>query len=368
MGLRISVSRTLLGAFCALAILPATQAAEQPIRFYNWSDYIGPDTLKNFEKDGGAPVQYDVFDTNEMLEAKLLSGHSGYDLVVPSSQFLPKQIRAGAYQPLQRELLPNWKHLDPRLMARLEAADPGNKYAVPYMWGTLGIGYNVEKIRAALGADAPVDSWALVFDPANLAKLKGCGVAFLDAPVKIIPQAMHYMGMDPNSSNPEDYKKASALLQKLRPSVTYFSSSKYTADLANGDICVAIGYSGDVMQAQTRAKEAGKNIDIRYVIPKEGANLWFDMIAIPKDSTNPAGAHALINYLLRPEVIAPVSDYVGYANPNKDATALLSPEVRDNPGIYPSDAVIAKLFVSADLPPAIQRVITREWSRIKSGQ
>lgn len=360
--------RILLAAFTLSLAVPAVQAAEAPIRFYNWSDYIGPDTLKNFEKDSGVAVQYDVFDTNEMLEAKLLSGHSGYDLVVPSSQFLPKQIRAGAYQPLQRELLTNWKHLDPRLMARLEEADPGNKYAVPYMWGTLGIGYNVEKIRAALGENAPVDSWALVFDPANLAKLKGCGVAMLDAPVKIIPQAMHYMGMNPNSSNPEDYKKASALLQKLRPSVTYFSSSKYTTDLANGDICVAIGYSGDVMQAQSRAKDAGKNVDIRYVIPKEGANLWFDMIAIPKDSTNAKNAHALINYLLRPEVIAPVSDYVGYANPNKDATALLSPEVRDNPGIYPSDEVISKLFVSADLPAAIQRVITREWTRIKSGK
>ncbi|MCL6692938.1 polyamine ABC transporter substrate-binding protein [Pseudomonas sp. R3.Fl] len=359
--------RVLLASLSLLACAVA-QADDKLVRFYNWSDYMGPDTLKDFQKDSGIKVQYDVFDTNEMLEAKLLSGHSGYDLVVPSSQFLTKQIKAGVYQPLDRSKLPNWNHLDPRLMQRLEAADPGNKYAVPYMWGTVGIGYNADKVKAALGADAPVDSWDLVFKPQNLAKLHDCGVAFLDAPVKIIPQALHYLGLDPNSHNPDDYRKASALLQKLAPSVTYFHSSRYPTDLANGDICVAIGYSGDVMQAQSRAKEAGKHIDIRYVIPREGANLWFDMLAIPRDAQNPAGALALVNYLLQPQVIAPVSDYVGYANPNKDATALLDPKVRDNPGIYPSDAVIDKLFVSADLPPNIQRVITREWTRIKTGQ
>lgn len=355
-------------ALCLAATLTQVQAATPVVKMYNWSDYIGPDTLKNFEKDSAIQVQYDIFDTNEMLEAKLLSGHSGYDVVVPSSQFLSKQIRAGAYQPLQHNLLTNWKHLDPRLMQRLEAADPGNRYAVPYMWGTVGIGYNEEKVRAVLGKDVVLDSWSMVMDPANLAKLKSCGVAFLDAPVKIIPQTLLYLGLDPNSTRPEDYKKASALLMQLRPSVTYFSSSKYTADLANGDICVAIGYSGDVMQAQTRAREAGKNMDIRYLIPKEGVNLWFDMLAIPKDAKNPADAHKLLDYLLRPEVIAPISDYVGYANPNKDATALMDPKVSGNPGIYPGDEVINHAFVSADLPDTIQRLITREWNRIKSGQ
>ncbi|CAI8717316.1 putrescine ABC transporter periplasmic binding protein [Pseudomonas sp. IT-P12] len=358
----------LAAALCLAAVLPQVHAAEPVVKMYNWSDYIAPDTLKNFEQTSAIKVQYDIFDTNEMLEAKLLSGHSGYDLVVPSSQFLSKQIRAGAYQPLQRNLLGNWKHLDPRLMQRLEAADPGNRYAVPYMWGTVGIGYNEEKVRAVLGKDVVLDSWSMVFDPVNLAKLKRCGVAFLDAPVKIIPQALLYLGLDPNSTRPEDYKKASALLMKLKPSVTYFNSSKYTADLANGDICVAIGYSGDVMQAQTRAKEAGKQADIRYLLPKEGVNLWFDMLAIPKDAGNAAGAHQLIDYLLRPEVIAPVSDYVGYANPNKDATALMDPKVSSNAGIYPGDEVISHAFVSADLPDAIQRLITREWNRIKSGQ
>lgn len=359
-------------ALCSVAVLPAglsvAQAADGVMKMYNWSDYMGPDTLKEFQQDSGIKVEYDIFDTNEMLEAKMLSGHSGYDLVVPSSQFLSKQIRAGAYQPLQRSLLTNWNHLDPRLMKRLEAADPGNRYAVPYMWGTVGIGYNAEKVKAVLGKDVVLDSWSMVFNPANLAKLKSCGVAFLDAPVKIIPQALLYLGLDPNSTKPDDYKKASALLTKLRPSVTYFNSSKYTADLANGDICVAIGYSGDVMQAQTRAHEAGKNLDIRYLIPKEGVNLWFDMLAIPKDAGNVANAHAFINYLLRPEVIAKVSDYVGYANPNTDATALMDPKVSGNPGIYPSDEVISKAFVSADLPDNIQRLITREWNRIKSGQ
>ncbi|SEP67205.1 putrescine transport system substrate-binding protein [Pseudomonas sp. NFACC02] len=355
-------------AWCSVAFLPAAHAADGVMKMYNWSDYIAPDTLKNFEKDSGIKVQYDIFDTNEMLEAKMLSGHSGYDLVVPSSQFLSKQIRAGAYQPLQRSLLSNWNHLDPRLMKRLEAADPGNRYAVPYMWGTVGIGYNEEKVRAVLGKEAVLDSWSMVLNPDNLAKLKRCGVAFLDAPVKIIPQTLLYLGLDPNSVKPDDYKKASALLMKLRPSVTYFNSSKYTADLANGDICVAVGYSGDVMQAQTRAKEAGKNVDIRYLIPKEGVNLWFDMLAIPKDAANVTNAHAFINYLLRPQVIASVSDYVGYANPNTDATTLMDPKVSGNPGIYPGDDVISKAFVSADLPDNIQRLITREWNRIKSGQ
>jgi putrescine transport system substrate-binding protein len=347
--------------------LSTAQASPGVVHVYNWSDYIGPDTLAQFQKASGFKVEYDVFDTNEMLEAKLLSGHSGYDVVVPSSQFLTKQIKTDAYQPLQIDKLPHFTHLDPRLMQRLEAADPGNRYAVPYMWGTVGIGYNVEKVRAALGENAPVDSWDLVFKPENLAKLHGCGVAFLDAPVKIIPQAMQYLGLDPNSTRPEDYEKASQLLQSLRPSVTYFHSSRYTSDLANGDICVAIGYSGDIMQAQSRAKDAGKSTDIHYSIPKEGANLWFDMLAIPRDASNVDGAYAFIDYLLQPDVIASVSDYVGYANANKDATALLDPAVRDNAGIYPSDAVLQNLFVSADLPPKIQRVITREWTRIKSG-
>ena len=359
---------SVLVTLCCAAVVPMTLAADPVVKVYNWSEYIAPDTLKNFEKDTGVKVQYDIFDTNEMLEAKLLSGHSGYDVVVPSSQFLSKQIRAGAYQPLQRALLDNWKHLDPRLMQRLQAADPGNRYAVPYMWGTVGIGYNEQKVRAVLGKDAVLDSWSMVFEPGNLAKLKSCGVAFLDAPVKIIPQVMLYLGLDPNSVKPDDYKQASARLMELRPSVTYFNSSKYTADLANGDICVAIGYSGDFMQAQTRAKEAGKSIDIRYLIPKEGVNLWFDMLAIPKDASNVANAHAFINYLLRPEVIAPISDYVGYANPNTDATPLMDAKVSGNPGIYPGDDVISHTFVSADLPEPIQRLMTREWNRVKSGQ
>jgi len=359
---------SLFVALCCAVIVPMGQAADSVVKVYNWADYIGPDTVKNFEKDSGIKVEYDIYDTNEMLEAKMLAGHSGYDVVVPSSQFLSKQIRAGVYQPLQRDLLDNWKHLDPVLMKRLEAADPGNRYAVPYMWGTVGIGYNEAKVRAVLGKDVPLDSWSMVFDPKNLAKLKSCGVAFLDAPVKIIPQALLYLGLDPNSVKPDDYKKASKLLMSLRPSVTYFNSSKYIADLANGDICVAIGYSGDVMQAQSRAKEAKKDVDIRYLIPKEGVNLWFDMVAIPKDAPDVANAHALINYLLRPDVIAPISNYIGYANPNKDATALMDAKVTSNPGIYPTAEVISHTFVSADLPENIQRLITREWSRVKSGE
>ncbi len=233
----------------SLAGLFAGNASADPkvLHVYNWNDYIAEDTIANFEKESGIKVVYDVYDSNETLEAKLLAGRSGYDVVVPSNSFLAKQIKAGVYQPLDRSKLPNYQNLDPQLMKTLEVSDPGNQYAIPYLWGTIGIGYNPAKVKAALGDNAPVDSWDLLFKPENLAKLKGCGVALLDAPQKVFAQTLHYLGLDPNSQKPEDYRKASALLQQLKPSVTYFSSSKYITDLANGDVCVAMGYSGDVM-------------------------------------------------------------------------------------------------------------------------
>ena len=358
--------RSLAGMLLGMLIGTSAVAAPQ-LHIYNWSDYIGEDTLAEFAEQTGIVPQYDVFDSNETLEGKLLAGKSGYDLVVPSNHFLGRQIRAGVFQKLDRNLLPNWKNLDPQLLRQLERNDPGNQYAVPYLWGTNGIGYNVEKVKAALGVER-IDSWAVLFEPENIKKLSACGVAFLDSADEMIPAMLNYLGLDPNSQNPDDYAWAEAKLLAIRPYVTYFHSSKYIADLANGDICVAAGYSGDVMQAADRAEEAGKDVEIAYSIPSEGANLWFDMLAIPADAKNVAEAHRFINYLLEPAVIASVSDYVGYANPNPKADALMDPEVRGNSSIYPPQEVLDRLFVSAELPANVQRLMTRSWTRIKSGQ
>ncbi|WP_238474239.1 polyamine ABC transporter substrate-binding protein [Pseudomonas cavernicola] len=351
----------------ALLSLSAAAQAESTVHVYNWSDYIGETTLADFQKETGTKVVYDVFDSNETLEGKLLAGRSGYDIVVPSNHFLGKQIKAGAFQKLDKSKLPNWSNLDPALLKQLEVNDPGNEYSVPYLWGTNGIGYNVEKVKAVLGVDK-IDSWAMLFEPENIKKLSQCGVSFMDSPDELFPSVLNYLGLDPRSTNPADYQKAEAKLLAVRPYVTYFHSSKYISDLANGNICVAFGYSGDVFQAASRAEEAGKGVKIDYVIPKEGGNLWFDMMAIPADAANPEQAHAFINYVLRPDVITKVSDYVGYANPNPKSLELLDESVRSNPAVYPSKEVLAKLYVSAELPPKVQRLMTRSWTKIKSGK
>nr|WP_218644030.1 polyamine ABC transporter substrate-binding protein [Pseudomonas gingeri] len=354
----------LVGAGLTLTV--SIQAAPT-VHIYNWSDYIGENTLADFEKATGIKPVYDVFDSNETLEGKLLAGHTGYDVVVPSNHFLGKQIKAGAFQKLDKSQLPNYANLDPLLMKRLEKNDPGNQYAVPYLWGTNGIGYNVEKVKAALGVDK-IDSWAVLFEPENIKKLSSCGVAFLDSADEMLPAVLNYMGLSPNSTNENDYKLAEEKLLKVRPYVTYFNSSKYISDLANGEICVAAGFSGDIFQAKKRAEEAKKGVDIAYVIPKEGGNLWFDMLAIPKDAGNVKEAHAFINYLLQPEAIAQVSDYVGYANPNPKAGELMDQSVRTDEAVYPPQAVVDKLYVNSELPPKIQRLMTRSWTKVKSGK
>jgi putrescine transport system substrate-binding protein len=354
----------LVGAGLTLAV---SAQATGTVHIYNWSDYIGETTLADFQKEAGIKPIYDVFDSNETLEGKLLAGRTGYDVVVPSNHFLGKQIKAGAFQKLDKSKLTHYANLDPVLLKRLEKNDPGNQYAVPYLWGTNGIGYNVEKVKAALGVDK-IDSWAVLFEPENIKKLSSCGVAFLDSADEMLPAMLNYMGLSPNSEDPEDYKKAEAKLLAIRPYVTYFNSSKYISDLANGEICVAAGFSGDVFQAKARATEAGKGINIAYVIPKEGGNLWFDMLAIPRDATNVKEAHAFINYLLKPEVIAKVSDSVGYANPNPKAGELMDQAVRTDEAVYPSQAVVDKLYVNSELPPKIQRLMTRSWTKIKSGK
>ncbi len=361
------LGKTLLATATVVSIGTAAQA-EEVVNVYNWSDYIAEDTLDNFQEATGIRPVYDVFDSNEVLEAKLLSGSSGFDIVVPSNQFLGKQIKAGAFMPLDRSKLPNWENLDPTLLRALETNDPGNQYAFPYLWGTTGIGYNPEKVKAVLGEDAPVNSWDLVFKPENMEKLASCGVAFLDAPAEIIPSALFYLGLDPNSTSADDLKKAEELLLAVRPHITYFHSSRYITDLANGDICVAAGYSGDVFQAAYRAEEAENGVNISYIIPKEGTALWFDMMAIPKDAPNADNAHAFINYIMRPDVIAPITDYVAYANPNKASDELVDPEIRNDPAIYPTDEVLERLYVNVPRPMSAQRLMTRTWSRIKSGR
>ena len=357
--------RNALLAAAGLTIAVGAQAAGT-VHIYNWSDYIGESTLADFQKETGIKPVYDVFDSNETLEGKLLAGRTGYDVVVPSNHFLGKQIKAGAFQKLDRAQLSNYSNLDPALLKRLEQNDPGNLYAVPYLWGTNGIGYNVDKVKAVLGVDK-IESWGVLFEPENIKKLQSCGVAFLDSADEMMPTVLNYMGLDANSTNPKDYKKATDKLLAVRPYVTYFHSSKYIGDLANGDICVAIGFSGDIFQAKNRAAEAKKGVNIAYTVPKEGGALWFDMLAIPKDSSNVKQAHAFINYLLKPEVIAQVSDSVGYANPNPGSDKLMDQSIRTDESVYPPQAVIDKAYVSTELPPNIQRLMTRSWTKVKSG-
>jgi putrescine transport system substrate-binding protein len=368
----------LLGACNREAAAPAAGGAapsastsgpeEKVLNIYNWSDYIGEDTIKNFEKETGIKVTYDVFDSNELLEAKLVSGNTGYDLVVPSLQYLSRQVQAGVFQPLDKSLLKNTGNLDPVIMARIAKLDPGNAHAINWLWGTTGIGYNVAKVQAALGPNAPVDSWDIVFKPEYLSKLKGCGVAVLDTPGELVPIALNYLGEDPNSFDPAVIAKAEALLAKARPNITEFNSSEYINELANGDICLAVGWSGDVLQAAARAEEAKNGIVVKYVIPKEGAPMWFDMLAIPKDAKHPKNAHLFINYVMRPEVMAGISNYVAYANANKDSTPMVDKAVLDNPNVYPPPAVMDKLFTFAVLPPDVDRLYTRLWTKLKTGK
>nr|WP_323370494.1 polyamine ABC transporter substrate-binding protein [Pseudomonas helleri] len=343
------------------------QAAET-VKVYNWSDYIAPDTMKNFQRDTGIGFTYDLFDSNETLDGKLMTGNSGYDVVFPSNHFMARQIEGGALKKLDKSQLPNWKNLNPVLLKALEVNDPGNEHGFPYLWGSTGIGYNVAKVKAVLGDNAPVDSWDLIFKPENMTKLSKCGVAILDNGPEILPAALNYLGLPPHSKNPDDYKKAEDLLMKVRPYISYFHSSKYTSDLANGNICVAVGFSGDILQAETRAKEAKNGIEIGYSIPKEGAAIWFDMVAMPADAPDEKAAYSFMNYLLRPDVMAGISNYVHYANGNQQADALVSPEIKADTKVYPTPEMMGKLFALEAMPLKIDRVRTRVWTKIKAGE
>src|SRR6202047_1145138 len=337
------------------------------LNLYIWSDYLAPETLSNFEKQTGIKVHVAYFDTNETLETKLLAGSSGYDVVVPTASYFERQIKAGVYLTLDKSKLPNLKNMDPQLMAKVALHDPGNAHGIIYTWGTNGIGYN-EKMVRELMPDAPLDSWRMVFDPAVASKVAKCGISVLDSPAEMLRAVYSYLGKDPNSQSPDDLVLAEAVLTKIRPYIRNINSSEYMEALANGDICVAVGYNGDVMQARDRAREANKGIEIKYAVPKEGSILWFDMLAIPKDAPDPDSAYAYLNYIMTPQVIADISNFKRYANANAASQPLVLPSVRDDSGIYPPPEQRQKLAVQLADSSDQTRAITRVWQKFKTGQ
>ena len=341
--------------------------AEKVLNVYNWSDYIEPTVIQAFEKDTGIKVNYEVMDSNELLETKLLAGRTGYDVVVPSASFLARQIKANIYQKLDKSKLPNLKNMDADITKRLEVFDPGNEHAVNYMWGTDGVGYNEAKVKEAM-PDAPVNSYAMFFDP-NVAKnFQKCGISILDAPSEILGAVLIYLGRDANSEKPEDLKAAEKVLMSVRPYIRLINSSKYIEDLANGEICLALGWSGDVLQASNRAKEAGKGISIKYNIPKEGSVMFFDNFAIPADASHVKNAHLFIDYMSRADVAAKNSNFLSYANSNAASWASITPEIKGNPNIFPTAEMMPKLV--PDLPESAEftRELTRTWTRFRTGK
>ncbi|MEO0822684.1 MAG: polyamine ABC transporter substrate-binding protein [Pseudomonadota bacterium] len=353
--------------FAALLAAGSVAADEEKVvNVYNWSDYIDEEILADFEAETGIKVVYDVYDSNEVLETKLLAGGTGYDIVVPTGTFLQRQIQAGVYQKLDKSKLPNLKNMWDRIAERTAVYDPGNEHSINYMWGTTGIGYNVAAAKERLGTEK-IDSWEVIFNPEMLSKFTDCGVHFLDTPEEIVPAALNYLGYDGASQDVGEMEEAFALLEKVRPHVTQFHSSQYVNGLANGDVCLAVGWSGDVLQSRDRAAEANNGIVVEYAIPKEGALMWFDNMAIPKDAPHPENAHLFLDYIMRPEVIAKASNYVFYANGNAASKPLLDEAVINDPAIYPSDEAVNNLYVTKLFPPRVQRTVTRAWTRVKTG-
>lgn len=340
---------------------------EKVLNLYIWADYLAPDTISSFEKLTGIKVHVSYFETNETLEARMLTGNSGFDVVVPTAPFFQRQIRSGAYLPLDKKELPNLVNLDPAIMARVALNDPGNAHGVVYAWTTYGIGYNEKMVTEAL-PDVPVDSWRLIFDPAFAVKLSKCGISTIDAPAGVVRLVLKYLGKNPNAPSPQDLSDVASVLMKIRPYIRNIDTSNYTEAMANGDICIALGYSGDFVQARKRAEEAKNGIKIDYVIPQEGSLISFDMLAIPRDAPHVANAHVFINYLMNPRVIANITNFVGYANANSAATPLLDASIRSDTVVYPPRDQQERLFVQMQDPPEQARAITRLWQRFKTGQ
>lgn len=358
----------LLMFVCALAFsVQAASATERRVHVYNWSDYIEPGLLDDFARETGIKVVYDTYDSNETLEAKLMAGHSGYDIVFPSGSFLQRQIKTGLYQPLDRTKLINAQNISSQIDAFLAGYDPGLRYSIPYMWFTTGIAYNVEKMKARLGERA-IDSWDIVFNPENLRKFSDCGVYVLDSPEDIFAIGLRHSGLNANSKNAQDYVRVSGMLQKLRPLIKKYHSSEYIAALAAGDICLAIGWTGDSFQARNRARESGANFEIKYAIPKEGTIMSLDAFAIPADAKNISEAYSLIDYLLRPESAERNTNVTNFANGIELVKQALAPEILANKSIYPDTETMKRLFTVTPPDQALQRIVTREWTRIKSGR
>ena len=360
------MTKTIAGASAALVLMAGVSSADE-VRVYNWSDYIDESLLSKFEEETGLDLIYDVFDSNELLETKMLAGGSGYDVVVPTGTFLQRQISAGAFQKLDQSKLPNLPNMWEVIAERTAKYDPDNAFSINYMWGTTGLGVNVPKVQEILGPDAPVSSWDLIFKPENAEALSACGIYMLDAPSEIIPGVLNYLGENPDSHDPEVIARAEEVLLPVRPFIKKFHSSEYINALANGDICVAVGWSGDVLQARDRAAEAGNGIEIAYFAPDEGAQMWFDQMAIPVDAPNPEGAHVFLDFIMNAQNMAAASNYVYYANGNLASQAFLAEDVIGDTAIYPDEAALANTFTTTPYPPRVQRTVTRLWTKIKSG-
>ncbi|CAN7604807.1 polyamine ABC transporter substrate-binding protein [Phyllobacterium sp. LjRoot231] len=363
----MGIKTALLTATLALGIVSSAGAADRVVNIYNWSDYIDPAILEDFTKETGIKVVYDTFDSNEILETKLLAGGTGYDVVVPTASFLQRQIAAGVFQKLDKSKLPNLSNTWDVINQRIDTYDPGNQYAVDYMWGTTGLGYNVDKMKEITGSDEK-PTWDVLFKPEMAAKFKDCGIHILDSASDVMPSALAYLGLNPDSKDPDELAKAGALLESIRPYVRKFHSSEYINALANGDICLALGYSGDILQAKGRAEEAKAGVNIDYAIPAQGAQMWFDVMAIPADAPHVAEAHEFINYMLKPEVAAKATNFVSYANGNKASQASIDKAILENPAVYPTPEVLAKLFTVTPYDTKTQRVVTRLWTKVVTGQ
>ena len=346
-----------------VAALPETKE----LKIYNWSDYVDPETIKDFEKNTGIKVGYDLYDSNESLEAKVLTGKSGYDLVVPSNSHVGRQIKAGAYQEINKSLIPNYSNIDPTLLKMLEGVDPGNKFAVPYFWGINTMAINKDKVEKALGGQLPDNDWDLLFNPQYTNKLKSCGISILDSANEVFPMVLNYMGKNPNSSDPEDFKAVKEVIMKVRPDIRRFSSSGYIDDLARGDVCVVLGYGGDLNIAARRAKEAGNKVNIDILVPKEGFGVWVDSFMIPKDATNIANAYKYINDTLDPKVAARNGNFVTYAPASKGAKDLMEKDYADNASIFPNEEQMKHGFMMNEVKPDAMKLSTRMWQDIKKG-
>jgi putrescine transport system substrate-binding protein len=352
-------------ALAAALVCGCGRESRNELHIYNWADYMGKDTIAQFETATGLRVVYDTYDADETLEAKMMAGDSGYDVVSTSTDYFSRQIKAGIYRPLDKSLLPNWKNLDPHILAFEARADPGNRYAMPYLRHVNGFAYNVDMVRARM-PDAPVDSLDLIFKPEIIRRFADCGVTFLDSAEDVLQLALNYLHLDPNTTNPEDYRQAERLLLSVRPYIRAFDSTEYLNGLANGEFCISMSWSGDYATSRARAKAAGVDVHLAFTIPKEGANASFDALLIPADAPHPIAAHKFLNFILEPQVIAAITNDIHYANDNAAADAYVDPQILHDPAVYPPPAVQARLYQSTEVAPALERLRTRTWTRIKT--